>query len=187
MHRPGSSLGDAVSLTYTRSTTTASRAITALRGGALRVNARDADTQVVVDVVGWYAASSVAGGKRFQALSARRILDTRTGVGAKRAYVKRGGTVVLAVAGKGRVLPASASAVLLDLSSTGTNLATYRTSWPKGLKWPKASDIYVTSGRTTANLVLVRVGRSGKSKGKISLHNYSGATNLVADVVGYYR
>jgi hypothetical protein len=163
------------------------RAVTALAAGALRVNARSANTHVVIDVVGWYAPTSVAGGKRFQAVSPRRVLDTRTGIGAKRGAVRKNGTIVLKLAGKGRILPSSASAVLLSFSASSTNVATYRTAWPHSLKWPKASDVYITNGRATTNLVLVRVWRSGKAKGKISLRNYAGTTHLVADVVGYYR
>ena len=187
VHRPGSGLGGAVTLSYSKGTPVATRAITALAGGALRVNVRNADTHVVVDVVGWYAPTSITGGKRFQAISPRRVLDTRTGTGARRASVGRSGTIVVQVAGTGRILPSSASAVLLNLSATSSNMATYRTSWPRSLKWPNSSDLYITSGRATANLVLVRVGQSGKAKGKISLRNYSVRTNLVADVVGYYR
>jgi hypothetical protein len=187
VHRPGSSLGGAVTLSFSAGKKVSTRAVTALAGGALRINARSADTHVLVDVVGWYAPASVAGGKRFQAISPRRVLDTSRGVGAKRASVQRNATIVLTVAGKGRILPSSATAVLLDLSATSTKMSAYRTSWPKHLKWPKASDVYVTKGRATGNLVLVRVGRSGKAKGKISLRNYAQATHLVADVVGYYR
>jgi hypothetical protein len=187
VHRPGSALGGAATLSYSSGTTVTTRAVTALAGGALRVNARSADTHVVVDVVGWYAPTSVAGGKRFQAVSPRRVLDTRTGVGAKRALVHHNGTIVVQVAGKGRVLPTGASAVLLNLSATNTRMAIYRVSWPKSLTWPKASDVYFTSGQATANLLLVRVGLSGKAKGKISLRNFTSTTNLVADVVGYYR
>jgi hypothetical protein len=187
VHRLGSSPGGAATLSYSTGTTVSTRAVTGLAGGALRVNVRDADTHVVVDLVGWYARTSVAGGKRFQAVSPRRVLDTRTGVGAKRASVGHNGMTVVQVAGKGRVLPSGASAVLLNLSATSTSMAVYRASWPKSLTWPKASDVYITKGRATANLVLLRVGQSGKAKGKISLRNYAGTTNLVADVVGYYR
>jgi N-acetylmuramoyl-L-alanine amidase len=187
VHRPGSGLGGASTLSYSTGTKVSTLAVTGLARGGLRVTAKDADTHVVVDVVGWYAPTSVGGGKRFQAISPRRVLDTRTGVGVKRALVRHNGAVVVKVAGTGRVLPSSASAVLLNLSATNAKMFTYRTSWPKGLKWPNGSDAYVTTGRATANLVLVRVWRSGKAKGKFSLRNYGPSTNLVADVVGYYR
>jgi len=40
----------------------------------------------------------------------------------------------------------------------------------------------VPAWRTTANLVVVRVG----TKGRIKVGNNAGWTNLVGDVVGYY-
>ena len=164
-----------------------SRTITALTGGALRISVRGADAQVVVDVIGWYASSSVAGGKLFQATSPHRVLDTNTGVGAARAAVGRDGTVVVKVAGKGRVLPKSARAVLLNLTSSSMKMLTYRVSWPAHPTWPATSDIYLTKGRATSHQVLVRVRHGGKKKGRINLRNYAKKTNLVADIVGYYR
>jgi hypothetical protein len=183
VHRPGSGQSDAVTLSYSRSTTVSAAAVTALSGGALRVNVRNADTHVIIDVIGWYAPSSVSGGRQFQAISPRRILDTRLGIGAPKGYVHRDGTVVVKVAGKGRVLPKTAKAVLLDLSSSSGHIGAYRISWPAGLAWPGGSDFYLTNGTTTANLVLVRV----RHKGKINLRNYAKKTSLVADIVGYYR
>ena len=187
VHSPGSGLTDAVTLTYSKTTKASSRTITSLTDGALRISVRGADTHVVVDVIGWYAPSSVAGGKLFQATSPHRVLDTSTGIGAARASVHRDGTVVVKVAGKGRVLPKSARAVLLNLTSSSLKMLTYRTSWPAHPTWPSSSDVYLTKGRATSNLVLVRVRHGGKKKGKINLRNYAKKTNLVADIVGYYR
>jgi hypothetical protein len=141
----------------------------------------------VIVVVGWYAPSSVSGGKQFQAISPRRILDTHLGIGEPTGKVLRNGTVVVKVAGKGRVLPKSAKAVLLNLTSSSGKLAAYRTSWPSGLSWPAGSDITLTKGTNTSNLVIVRVRHKGKKKGKINLRNYAKKTHLVADIVGYYR
>jgi N-acetylmuramoyl-L-alanine amidase/FlgD Ig-like domain len=187
VHSPGSGLGAAVTLTYSKATNASSRTITSLSGGALRISVRGADTQVLVDVIGWYAPTSVAGGQRFQAIAPRRVLDTSAGIGAAKGSVRRNGTVVVTVAGTGRVLPSSARAVLLNLISTSKKMQTYRTSWPAHPTWPSWSDIYLTKGRATSNLVLVRVRHGGRKDGKFSLRNYAKKTNLVADVVGYYR
>ncbi len=187
VHSPGSGLTVATTLAFSKTTKVSSRTITALTGGALRISVRGADAQVVVDVIGWYASSSVAGGKLFQATSPHRVLDTNTGVGAARAVVGRDGTVVVKVAGKGRVLPKSARAVLLNLTSSSMKMLTYRVSWPAHPTWPASSDIYLTKGRATSNQVLVRVRHGGKKKGRINLRNYAKKTNLVADIVGYYR
>jgi hypothetical protein len=166
---------------------TSSRTVTALSGGALRINVRGADTHVLVDVVGWYAPTSVAGGKHFQAITPRRVLDTSAGIGVTKGAVPRNGTIVVQVAGAGRILPATARAVLLNLTSTSMRMLTYRTSWPVRPTWPSSSDVYLTRGRATSNLVLVRVRQGGTRTGKISLRNYTGKTNIVAYIVGYYR
>ena len=187
VHSPGSGLSDAVTLTYPRTTKVASRAVTALADGALRVSVRGADTHVVVDVVGWYAPTSVAGGKRFQATTPRRVLDTNTGIGAPRALVRRDGTIVLTVAGTGQALPSTARAVLLNVTSSSMKMVTYRTSWAARPTFPSSSDSYLIKGRATSHLVLVRVRQGGKRQGKISLRNYAKKTNLVVDIVGYYR
>jgi hypothetical protein len=188
VHRPGSGLDEARSLSYAPGVPVANRAVTTLSDGQLRVNNRGAATHVVVDVVGWSAPRSVAGGKSFQAIAPRRVLDTRTGLGAKKARVGRSKAIGVAVSGKGRVLPTGASAVVLNLTSVGsTARSTYLTAWPAGLRRPTASDLNAAAGRTTANLVVVRIGTAGKSRGRINLYNNSGSTHMVADVVGYYR
>jgi hypothetical protein len=188
VHRPGSGLDDALSLAYAPGAAVANRAVTALADGQLKVNNRGADTHVVLDVVGWYAPTSVAGGKSFQPITPRRVLDTRTGLGAKKTRVGPRRAIGVAVAGTGKILPANASAVVLNLTSTGsTARSTYLTAWPAGVTRPTASDLNVVAGRTTANLVVVRIGTSGKSKGKINLYNNSGSTHMVGDIVGYYR
>jgi hypothetical protein len=178
VHSPGSGLTDAVTLNFSKTTKTSSRTITALTGGAMRISVRGADAQVVVDVIGWYAPSSVAGGKRFQATSPHRVIDTS---------VARDGTLVVKVAGKGRVLPKTARAVLLELTSSSMKMLTYRVAWSAHPTWPASSDVYLTKGRATSHLVLVRVRHGGKKKGRINLRNYTKKTNLVADIVGYYR
>jgi hypothetical protein len=187
VHSPGSGLGNAVTLTYAKTTMTSSRTVTSLSGGALRINVRGADTHVIVDVVAWYAPISVTGGKQFQAIAPRRVLDTSAGIGVTKGSVPRDGTIVVKVAGSGAILPATARAVLLNLTSTSMRMLTYRTSWPVHPTWPSSSDVYLTKGRATSNLVLVRVRQGGTRTGKINLRNYTRRTNLVAYIVGYYR
>jgi hypothetical protein len=71
-------------------------------------------------------------------------------------------------------------------ASADNAVLTYRVSWPRPT-WPASSDIYLTKGRATSHQVLVRVRHGGKKKGRINLRNYAKKTNLVADIVGYYR
>jgi hypothetical protein len=64
----------------------------------------------------------------------------------------------------------------------GATAATYLTVWPAGTTMPTASNVNAVPGQTVANMVTVGVG----SAGKIALFNYTGATDVVIDVAGYY-
>jgi hypothetical protein len=184
VHRPGSGLDAASTLSYVRGVSVANRAVTALSdGGRLRIDNRGAAAHVVIDVVGWYAPTAIGGGKAYQAVAPRRVLDTRTGLGAKKARVGKGRTIALTLRGKGKALPANAAAVVMNLTATGATRSTYLTAWPFGLPRPTASDLNVRPGLATANLVVVAIGK----KGRVNLYNRAGSTHLVGDVVGYYR
>jgi hypothetical protein len=184
VHRPGSGLGEASSLSYARGATVANRAVTALSdGGKLRLDNRGGTADVVVDVVGWFAPTLIAGGKVYQAVSPRRVLDTRTGIGARRASLGAGKTISVVLRGKGKALPSNASAVVMNLTSTLSTRTTALTAWPNGVRRPVVPDFSVVKGRATGNLVVVRLGKQGK----LNLYNRSGSTYLTGDVVGYYR
>ena len=98
------------------------------------------------------------------------------------AKVGAGGVVKLRVAGRGKPVPGSARAVVMNLTAVGATRATYVTAWPNGFRQPAFPDLSVRARRTTANLVVVRVGK----KNLVRLTNGTGSTHLVGDVVGYY-
>ena len=70
----------------------------------------------------------------------------------------------------------------MNLTARDATRATFVTAWPAGRRRPAFPDLSVPAWRTTANLVVVRVGK----KGRVLLTNGVGTTHLVADVVGYY-
>ncbi len=158
------------------------RAVAKLDNGTFKVTGRDAATHVVVDVVGWWAPAAVAGGRLFQSKASTRVLDTRSGLGAPRSRVGPGGVVSLAVAGKGKAVPGTARAVVMNLTAVGATKATYVTAWPNGARRPAFPDLSVPAFRTTSNLVVVRVG----TKNRVRITNSTGSTHLVGDIVGYY-
>jgi hypothetical protein len=173
---------DNATLAYTHGSLVKSRAVARLQDGVFTVTSHTAATHVVVDVVGWWAPSDVVGGRLFQPKAATRVLDTRTGLGARRGKVRKGGVLTVKVAGKGKPAPAHVRAVVMNLTARDATRKTSVTAWPKGRKRPAFPDLSVPAWRTTANLVVVRVG----SKGRLKITNGAGWTNLVADVVGYY-
>jgi hypothetical protein len=167
---------------FTHGALVRTRAIAKLQDGRLKVTARTAATHVVVDLVGWWAPAEVVGGRRFQAKATTRVLDTRSGIGAPRGRVGPGKVVSVKVAGKGKPAPAGARAVVINLTARDASRATFVTAWPRGTRRPAFPDLSVPAWRTTANLVVVRVGK----KGRVLVANGSGWTHLVGDVVGYY-
>ncbi|WP_441248782.1 PKD domain-containing protein [Kitasatospora sp. McL0602] len=130
-------------------------------------------TDVVVDLMGVYESDA---GDRFTALAPSRLLDTRksTAVGpdASTSIQVRG------VAG----VPADAKAVVLNLTSTGSNAGGYLTAYPSGTALPGTSNLNFAAGQTVANQVVVPIGADGK----VSVYNRFGYTHVVADVFGYY-
>jgi len=145
---------------------------------------RAGSTQVIADVGGWFTdnGNAAATGSRFVGMTPTRILDTRDGTGGFTAPLGPGGSIALPVAGRGGV-PVGATAVVANVTVTDTTTASYLTAWPDGDTRPNASDLNWVAGRTVPNLVIVKLG----SNGKLDLFNAAGSTNIVVDVVGYYR
>ncbi len=176
---------DTATLAYSHGSMVKSRVVARLQDGTFTLTSHAAATHVVVDVVGWWAPPEVVRGRLFQTRAATRVLDTRTGLGVARHRVgklRKGRVVTVKVAGRLKPAPARARAVVLNLTARDATRRTFVTAWPKGKRRPAFPDLSVPAWRTTANLVVLRVGR----KGRIKITNGSGSTHVVADVVGYY-
>ncbi len=116
----------------------------------------------------------------------KRILDTRTPpIGAPAGKIGPAGTLDLAVRGvqtaQGAV-PANASAVVLNVTVTGTTASTDIRAYPSGTGVPGASSLNAAAGQTVPNLVTVRIGDNGA----VTLRNGAGSVNLIADIAGWY-
>ncbi|MEO5679957.1 MAG: PQQ-dependent sugar dehydrogenase [Acidimicrobiales bacterium] len=138
-------------------------------------------THVIVDVVGSYDTSA---GDGLTSLSPQRILDSRSpGPGATPYSTPwaSGQTRNVPVAGVGGV-PAGADAVVLNATVTRTTAAGFLTVWPAGSTLPTASSLNWSPGQTIANAVTAKVGAGGQ----VSVHNASGSTDIIFDVVGYF-
>ncbi len=114
----------------------------------------------------------------YTAVTPRRFLDTRTGLGATQAPVGAGRTINVVVSG----LPAGASSVVLNVTATSTTTTGFVTVWPYGQTRPATSNVAYTAGKTVPNMVTVPVGTGGR----ISLYNSAGTANLIADLAGYF-
>jgi hypothetical protein len=133
---------------------------------------------LVADVTGYFVQDSTADG--YTSLPSHRLLDTRSGTGP----VAPDTVLPLAVSGAGGVPPTGASAVALNVTVTAPTQGGFVTAYPGGTVRPITSNVNFTKGETVANLVIVPIG----SDGAVDLFNSSpGTTQLVADVVGYFR
>lgn len=136
-------------------------------------------------------ASDVSAGtpSTYVPVTPQRVLDTRpvpNNVGAPVGKVAAGGTVDLPVRGlttQDGVIPGSATAVVLNVTVTGTTAATDVRAYPKGATpFPRTSNLNAGPGRTVPNLVTVSLGDDGA----VTLRNTNGQTHLIADIAGYY-
>jgi Domain of unknown function (DUF4282)/Protein of unknown function (DUF2510) len=140
-------------------------------------------THLIFDVVGWFPAAS-----SFASLQPARLLDTRpglttvdglfNGVGA----LGGGATLDLTVAGRGGVPTTGVGAVVLNITATDPTAAGFFTVYPTGSARPTASNLNFVPGQTTPNLVVAKVGANGQ----VSVFNFAGNADLIADVVGWF-
>ena len=144
-------------------------------------------TTLVSNSIGWVGAGVSGSCEGFVGVTPTRLLDTRSGpvpsgypVGARLAGP---GEIILDVTGVGPV-PVDAKAVVLNVTSTQASSASgFVTVYPDGVARPTASNLNLNPGQNLPNLVTVKAGASGK----VRLYTNTGATHLIADVVGYYR
>ena len=124
------------------------------------------------------AVAADAAPSAFTAVSPKRVLDTRTGLGAA-GPVGPARTVTLDLSAG---VPASATAVVLNVTGTEPTADTFVTVYPSGATRPTASNLNLVAGETRPNLVTVALGADRK----VVLYNHNGSVQLIADLSGYY-
>ncbi len=152
--------------------------------GGLTLYNHAGTTDVVLDVLGYYTAAG-GSGTQFNALAEPvRICDSRSGSQPSNQCtgktMAQNSTMVVQVTGLAGV-PADAQAVVLNVTATNPSASSYLTVYPGGTR-PLASNLNWTSGQTVPNLVVGRL----SSSGQVTLYNYTGSTDVVVDVMGWY-
>jgi hypothetical protein len=150
------------------------------------------NTDVLFDVVGWFPdmsatatslSTKAAGGGQFVPLVPARILDTREGNGAPQAPLGPNSSIDLQVTGRGGVPGADqVAAVVMNLTATNTTAPGYLTAWPTGSAKQETSNLNFGPGQNVPDLAVVPI----SNEGQVSIYNFDGNTDVVADVVGYY-
>lgn len=134
---------------------------------------------VIADVFGYFDPS---GSLDYTKSGPKRLLDTRNATGVTtRTPIPAGGTVHLQVTGGNTGVPVGASAVVLNITVTGSSNSGVLTAYPDGTARPGSSNLNWFGGQTVPNLVVVPVGQDGT----VDLYVNS-TTHVVADVFGYF-
>jgi hypothetical protein len=139
-------------------------------------------TDVLFDVAGYVATTTGTPGPDglLTPLVPARILDTRSGTGG--STIGPGQTIDVPVAGNGGVPSSGVAAVVLNVTATNPTASGYLTAFPAGVTRPLASNLNFLAGQTVPNRVIVKVGNAGK----VSFYNFSGTSDVVADVGGWF-
>ncbi|WP_052690494.1 S8 family peptidase [Pseudarthrobacter chlorophenolicus] len=134
-------------------------------------------THLIADISGYYREGEVTAPGAFKSIAPKRFLDTRSTTAVAPDTAR-----AFQVAGANG-LPATVSAVVLNLTVAEAKSNGFVTAYPTGVNRPNASNINFAAGQIIPNSVTVPVGPDGK----VMLYNRSnGATHLIADVSGYY-
>jgi hypothetical protein len=124
----------------------------------------------------------------FTGVSPVRIYDTRPGgppVSHGDARLGAGETVGISIAGQafgGTTVPADATAVVLNVTTTNVSAPSFFTIFPTGVARPNSSSLNFVPGQTVPNSVTAAVGNGGN----VSVYNFAGNADLIIDLMGWY-
>lgn len=112
---------------------------------------------------------------RYVPVTPRRVLDTRS----SGLPVGEGATLAVDLSGQ---TPATAVAVVLNVTGTAPTAETFVTVYPSDESLPEASNLNLLRGQTRANAATVALSPDRQ----VTLYNHAGSMHLVVDLAGYY-
>jgi hypothetical protein len=154
-------------------------------GGRVDIFNSSGNTNVIVDVGGWFTDATGGGtGSRFTPLAPTRIADTRPGSGAPLANstLTTGSTRSVPVAGLAGVPGSGVVAVAANVTVADTNHSSFLTVYPDATGRPLASDLNWVAGQVVPNLAITRLGGNGA----LAVFNLAGQVDVIVDVFGYW-
>jgi hypothetical protein len=157
-------------------TVTANAAIVpAGNGGAISVYVTN-NIDLVIDINGYFAASTSTTDLSLYALPPCRVLDTRQTGGAFSGQISKDTTA------SGCGIPPNAKAVVLNATVLpAQNILGYLTLWPNGEAMPLASTLNALDGQLTSNMAIVPTSSSGVIDAYAT-----DPTQLILDTSGYF-
>ncbi|MGR4884626.1 hypothetical protein ACIPUC_35180 [Streptomyces sp. LARHCF249] len=175
----GTARTSASNLNFTAGLTIPNLVVVPVVNGKVSFYNNAGSVDLIADVAGYYTTDG--SGSTYKPITPTRLMDTREGLGVPRAKVGQGGTVTLQVTGTAGIPATGVTAVVLNVTATDPNTASYVSVYPNGTTRTSASNLNFTAGLTIPNLVVVPV-----VNGKVSFYNNAGSVDLIADVAGYY-
>lgn len=149
--------------------------------GTIQVMTESA-SRLIIDVQGYYTTNddgTAPGG--FVPLAGKRIVDTRSGLGAPQATLTPGSSIDVQVGGVNGV-PADASAAVVNLVPISTSSSDgFLVPYPTDGQRPANSLHYAPTSTTS---IQAQVALS--ADGKMTVLNPSGTANLAIDLQGYF-
>ncbi|WP_405360641.1 PKD domain-containing protein [Kitasatospora sp. NBC_00085] len=143
--------------------------------GRVTIRNNAGSVHVVGDVLGYFDPTS---NQWYQPVTPARLMDTRS----TNAPLGPDSSRRLKVAGVGGV-PADATSVVLNVTSTESTANSYFTVHPAGSPLPvNGSNLNTVPGRDIPNQVVVPVGGDGS----VDIYNHAGSAHAIVDVFGYY-
>lgn len=165
---------------------TSNRAIVSLDGlGRLRLYNHAGNTDVIVDVVGYFsdASTPASSGALFNPVTPSRVLDTR---GPGQSAIGRSSSQTVPVAGTAGIpaqVNGNPTAVAINLTDATSTANGFLTVTPNRITPPAStSDLNFAPGEIRANAGLAALSPSGA----LSVYNNDGTTEVVIDAFGYF-
>jgi len=133
----------------------------------------------VVDVYGYYTSTpSTTGAGLYDAVSPYRAAGTlKAG-----ASITANTSLPVSVTGGSTGVPASATAVVVNLTEADATATSFLTAYGAGASRPTVSNLNFNPGDVRANRATVPVGTNGQ----IEVYNHSGNVHVDVDIDGYY-
>ena len=149
--------------------------------GAVSVFATN-DTQVILDINGYFVASTTPSSLAFYPLTPCRIADTRSAAGPLGGpSMAAGQTRDYPVLTSACNVPSNAQAYSLNFTVVPKGTLGYLSTWPTGQTRPVVSTLNAPTGTVTANAAILPAGTNGD----ISVYT-TNDTDLVIDINGYF-
>ena len=139
-------------------------------------------TDVILDIDGYFGAAGGAGALNFYPVSPCRVADTRNPAGPLGGPEMAAGTTrSFSIPLSGCFVPASAAAYSVNITVVPDGPLPYLTAWPAGSAQPVVSTLNSFEGTVVANAAIVAAG----SNSQIDVF-VTNRTHVILDVNGYF-